>query len=216
MFRLVDREAGLAGHRVLDIGCGTGRVETALEGRARVWGIDASEKMLAVAKRRGLSARFRLAQAERLPFKDGWFERVLMWLVVHLVDRPRALAEARRVLAPGGRLAIVTFHTEYFDRYWANRFFPSMEAIDRERFPTEAELREELLSAGFADVRLQRLSQQASLSRDQALERIARRHISTFDLLTEEELRAGAERAERELPERVEYPVEMLVAVAER
>ena len=40
----------------------------------------------------------KVAPAERLPFKDGWFERAVMWLVVHLVDRPQAFAEARRVL----------------------------------------------------------------------------------------------------------------------
>ena len=47
----------------------------------------------------------KVAPAEQLPFKDGWFERALMWLVVHLVDRPRAFGEAARVLAPDGRLA---------------------------------------------------------------------------------------------------------------
>jgi len=200
----------------LDIGCGTGRVEQALEGRARVWGVDASEKMLTVAQRRGLSARFKLARAEQLPFKDGWFERAIMWLVVHLVDRPRALAEAYRVLAPGGRLAIVTFHPDYFGRYWANRLFPSIEEIDRTRFPTQDRLREELLSARFGHVRFERLSQNGVLSREKALERISRRHISTFDLLDDEEIRAGAEQAEHELPDRIEYPIELLIAIAER
>jgi ubiquinone/menaquinone biosynthesis C-methylase UbiE len=216
VFRLVEREAGLEGRRVLDVGCGTGRVEQALEGRARVWGVDASEGMLAVAERRGLSARFKLARAEQLPFKDSWFERTIMWLVVHLVDRPRAFAEAHRVLTPGGRLAIVTFHPDYFGRYWANRLFPSMEEIDRARFPTEGRLREELLGARFGDIRFERLSQHAVLSREKALERISRRHISTFDLLDDEEIRAGAEQAERELPDRIEYPIELLIAIAER
>ena len=47
-----------------------------------------------------------------------------------------------------------------------------------------------------------------------ALAKIEGRHISTFDLLDEAELREGTERARRELPERVEYGLEWLVAVA--
>jgi hypothetical protein len=48
-----------------------------------------------------------------------------------------------------------------------------------------------------------------------ALARIRGRHISTFDLLDEDEIRAGTERAARELPERVEYRLEWLIAVAD-
>jgi hypothetical protein len=88
-----------------------------------------------------------------------------------------------------------------------------MEAVDRERFPTAPELEAELRVAGF-DVRLLRLSQRGSLARADALERIRGKHISTFDLISDEEYEAGLERAERELPEQVDYRVEWLVAVA--
>jgi hypothetical protein len=54
------------------------------------------------------------------------------------------------------------------------------------------------------------------LTRAQALERIHGRHISTFDLLPDDELREGTERAERELPERIRYRVRWLIAVATR
>ena len=79
-----------------------------------------------------------------------------MWLVVHLVDRPAAFAEISRVLVPEGRLAIVSFGTEHFDRYWLNDLFPSMERIDRGRFPTPDLLESELHEAGFARVELVR------------------------------------------------------------
>jgi hypothetical protein len=65
-------------------------------------------------------------------------------------------------------------------------------------------------------VRLLRLSQRGSLARGDALERIRGKHISTFDLISDEEYEAGLARAERELPERVDYRVEWLVAVAVR
>jgi len=209
------READLAGRRVLDIGCGTGRFLAQLAEVAKAWGVDASPEMLGVARTRAAGAGLKLGSAEELPFKDGWFERATMWLVAHLLDRPRAFAEAARVIVPGGRFAVATFDPSYFDSFWLNALFPSMEAIDRERFPTAPELESELSGAGF-DVRLLRLSQRGALGHEDALERIRGKHISTFDLISDEEYEAGLARAERELPEQVDYRVEWLVAVAMR
>ena len=200
---------------MLDIGCGTGRFLAQLAEVAKAWGVDASPEMLDVARTRVSGAGLKLGSAEELPFKDRWFERATMWLVAHLLDRPRAFAEAYRVLAPGGCFAVATFDPSYFDEFWLNELFPSMEAADRERFPTAQELEAELRGAGF-DVRLLRLSQRGSLARADALERIRGKHISTFDLISDEEYEAGLARAERELPEQVDYRVEWLIAVAVR
>jgi ubiquinone/menaquinone biosynthesis C-methylase UbiE len=211
------REGDLRGRRVLDVGCGTGRLAHALAEReaCRVWAVDSSPEMLEVARRQASgTTRFRLAEAEALPFRPGWFDRVVMRLVVHLVDRRRALAEARRVLGPGGRLAIATFEPTHFDRFWLNELFPSLEAIDRGRFPTPETLRDELARAGFADVRATSLRQEAAIDRGTALEKIRGRHISTFDLIGEDEYAAGLARAERELAERVDYALDWVVVVA--
>jgi ubiquinone/menaquinone biosynthesis C-methylase UbiE len=208
------REGGLAGRRVLDVGCGTGKFAAALSERAKVWGVDASPEMLEVARSRAPRVRFKQASADALPFKDGWFERATMWLVVHLVDRPRVFAEVRRVLAGEGRLAIASFDPSYFGVFWFRDFFPSMEEIDRARFPTRADLERELPEAGFEAPGFTRLSQTATVSRERALERIRGRHIATFDLIPEAEYEAGLARAERELPERVVYRQEWLIPVA--
>jgi SAM-dependent methyltransferase len=197
---------------VLDVGCGTGRLAAALGERgSRVWGVDPSPEMVAVARRRGVNAK--VAKAERLPFKEGWFERAVLWLSVHLLDRPRAFAELRRVLGADGRLAIATFDPSHFDRFWLNELFPSLEGIDRKRFPAERDLRAELSAAGF-EPRVSRLSQQGAITREAALERIRGRYISTLELLPEEEYRVGLERAERELADEITYPLEWIVVAA--
>jgi ubiquinone/menaquinone biosynthesis C-methylase UbiE len=218
-FEALVEQADLRGRRVLDVGCGTGTVATALAERAaaRVWGVEPSAEMLAVAQGRvPRGVGLKQGRAEELPFKDGWFERVVMSLVVHLLDRPRALAEARRVLAPDGRLAIATFDHAHFDRYWAARFFPSLADVDRARFPTRDALREELAAAGFDHVDVVELFDAETIDREAALERLRGRHISTFDLLDPAEVRAGIQRAERELPTEVQVELLQLVVVAHR
>jgi SAM-dependent methyltransferase len=200
---------------VLDIGCGTGRQAAALAERgSRVWGVEPSSEMAALGRDR--ISTVKVAPAEQLPFKDGWFERAVMVLVIHLLDRPQAFAEAFRVLGPDGRLVVATFDPAHFERHWLNRFFPSLEAIDRARFPEPPALRDELESAGFSPVRLIALSQRAEIGREEALERVRGRFISPLQLLDEDELEAGLERMAAELPDRNEYGLEWVLAVAQR
>jgi ubiquinone/menaquinone biosynthesis C-methylase UbiE len=178
-----------------------------------VWGVDPSDEMVALARARGVSAK--VARAEALPFKEGWFERAVAALVVHVLDRPRAFAELHRVLADDGRLAIVTFDHRHFDAYYLNAFFPSIPQIDRARFPTRDELEEDLRAARFAP-KTHLVTQTTTLRRDWILERLRGRFISTLQLLDEPEYAAGLARAERELPETVEVRQHLLVVVAER
>jgi ubiquinone/menaquinone biosynthesis C-methylase UbiE len=173
--------------------------------------------MLSVARTRlPRSVRLKQARAEEPPFRDGWFERVVYWLVIHLLDRPTAFAAAHRLLGPGGRACIVTFDVAHFESYWANRFFPSFEALDRERFPTAEELEAELRAAGFADVRLIPHTQRETIDRATAVTKLRGRHISTFDLLEPEEYEAGLAQAEAELGEQVETELHWLFAIATR
>ncbi len=107
------------GGEVLDAATGTGivavAVALALGERVRVVGVDVSEGMLEVAARNvaraGVSERVSLLRSsvEALPFEDGTFDLVNCSLALHHTDIPRALAELRRVLRPGGRLVISDF-----------------------------------------------------------------------------------------------------------
>jgi len=206
----------LGGRRVLDVGCGTGRLAAALadQARAKVWGIDASEQMVAVARETvPAGVGVRRGVAERLPFRDGWFDRVTMSLVIHLIDRPQAFAEARRVVQADGRIAIGTFHPDHFASYWLNTFFPSIQAIDEARFPTPEAMQLELAEAGFVRFEARRLQADVAVGREDALARIRGRHISTFDLLPVDEIEDGTARAERELPARIVTRLDQLIAV---
>jgi hypothetical protein len=111
---------------------------------------------------------------------------------------------------------IATFDPAHFERYWLNRFFPSLEAIDRSRFPEPEALVGELAEAAFGSIRLVPLSQKAAISRESALERVRGRFISPLQLLDEDEYQHGLARMEAELPDQNEYALEWVVAVAYR
>jgi len=214
LLELLVREADLVGRRVLDVGCGTGRVAAAVTERGgRAWGVEPSPEMAARARARAVHVK--VARAEQLPFKDGWFDRAVLWLVAHLIDRPAAFGELARVLNADGRIAVATFDPEHFSRYYLNHVFPSLERIDRERFPEPPALVDELAAAGFS-ARLIRLTQRAEIGREEALERIRGRFISTLRLLDDAEFSAGLARAERDVPERIQYELHWAIVVASR
>jgi ArsR family transcriptional regulator len=105
-------ESGLG--RLLDIGTGTGRLLEVLAPRVTAaLGVDASRAMLALARARlsrpGLMhCAVRLADMYRLPMAEPAFDTVVLQMVLHHAEDPAlVLAEAARVLRPGGRLLVV-------------------------------------------------------------------------------------------------------------
>jgi SAM-dependent methyltransferase len=120
------REAlsGAPGGRLADIGGGTGNYALALQNEGwRPVVIDRSKAMLARASAKGLQTVE--ADAQRLPFGDGTFDAAMMISMLHHVeDRAAAVAEARRILRPGGRLVLMGFTGEDAATLWILDYFP--------------------------------------------------------------------------------------------
>ena len=100
-----------SGARVLDLCCGQGNVTEALLNLGLdAVGVDFSPKMLDFARRRVPTGNFVEADAEDLIFDDAEFDAVVCnFGLIHVPDQPRALAEIRRVLKPGGRFAMTAW-----------------------------------------------------------------------------------------------------------
>jgi demethylmenaquinone methyltransferase/2-methoxy-6-polyprenyl-1,4-benzoquinol methylase len=158
------RQAGVraldlrAGEAVLELGFGTGNevldLAALVGATGKVAGIDVSPGMLAVADRKRAAAApaaaidLRVGDARALPFSDHEFDAVYTSFTLELfppADIPVVLAEARRVLKPGGRIGVVSMaavrpghHTSLLERayVWMHRHFPHL--VDCRPIDTEA------------------------------------------------------------------------------
>lgn len=140
---------------LLDAGCGTGAYAAALAGRVgRVVGIDLSEAMLAMGRRRVCGQpvaeriTFQLGNIQALPFPDNSFDAVMFNQVLHHLEsgddpaygaHARAIIEAHRVLRPGGVLiANVCTHEQLRRGFWYYDLIPqAVERSLRRCIPTE-------------------------------------------------------------------------------
>jgi len=165
---LVARAAPVAGEHVLDAACGTGVVARhaapLVAPGGSVVGVDVNPGMLAVAARLAPGVTWQRADIAALPFADGAFDVVLCeQALMFFPDRTAALAELRRVLADGGRIALSVWRG--LEHNWVYEAFASAlerhagaaaGAVLRSPFPgwDGDELRAAVRDAGFGDVRV--------------------------------------------------------------
>lgn len=105
------------GQKVLDVCCGTGTlcamIAEAIGGDGEVVGVDLSENMLKKAEnKREDNIRFCCANAEEIPYADGYFDRASVTFGLHEMPHPvrmNVLREMRRVLKPGGRITVLDY-----------------------------------------------------------------------------------------------------------
>ncbi len=196
------------GRRLADIGGGTGNYSRALAKLG--WEplvIDRQPEMLAHARAKGLSTLE--AAAESLPLADAEFDAALMVSMLHHTEDQRAaLEEAKRILRPGGRLAIKMFTRDDVEDLWLNDYFPCTRAWMDETHPPRDEFAQRLPGAELRPLWLTDMSD-ASLAALAAhpeliLERRWRTQTSYF------------ERLERDHPEELAKGLERLAAEIER
>jgi ubiquinone/menaquinone biosynthesis C-methylase UbiE len=138
--------------RVLEVGCGTGHwLEQMRSWGCRVSGLDPSAQMLERAAARKLDVDLVRGRAESLPFSNASFERVVCINALHHVaGKQRFIAEARRVLAAGGRfLSIGLDPSAGLDSWFIYDYFETTLELDRQRYPAAAQVRGWLSAAGF-------------------------------------------------------------------
>jgi SAM-dependent methyltransferase len=105
--------------RVLEVGCGAGEMAARVRDGlgAQLIAVDSSERMVELTQQRDIEAY--VADVQELPFGDGEFDCVFAgWLLYHVRDRERALAECARVLSPGGRFVTATLADENMSDLW--------------------------------------------------------------------------------------------------
>jgi len=105
---MLDAARVVPGHKVLDVCCGHGILASAAaQRRASVFAVDFAETMIAAVGRNVPAADCRLGDAQDLPYAESTFDAVVCGFgIIHVPQPDRALAEMRRVLRPGGRIAI--------------------------------------------------------------------------------------------------------------
>jgi SAM-dependent methyltransferase len=193
---LLDAARVSTGTRLLDVATGPGFVTGIAGARgAKAIGLDFSEAMIAEARQRHPSITFRDGDAQALPFDTGTFDAVVMnFGLLHLARPEAAIAEAHRVLRPGGRYALTVWAPPeqavgfgmVLDAIKAhgNPNVPLPEGPPFFRFSAAGEFGTTLATAGFSEIEVRTLPLTWHLRwADAAFEAVSQGGVRTAALL---------------------------------
>jgi len=220
---------------VLEAGCGTGRwlvdlLDSRAVDRGCLFGLDRSAGMLAQAQCRQAGLQIVLGMAEWLPFPNGSFDLVYCVNALHHFQRPEQfIQQAFRLLAPGGRLAVIGMDPRHFlpqgdrsarARWYVYEYFEGSLETDLNRFPSWGRILDWMVGTGFESARLKLVEHirdskvGSAVWTDPFLEKNS---TSQLILLTEEQYQQGLRRIEAALSkadadnQTVTFPVDLLI-----
>lgn len=190
---------------LLEVGCGTGHWLAQIGTLVPMCcGLDLSAGMLHQAQRQGAALRLTRGRATCLPFADGLFDLIFCVNALHHFGDPaRFIAEAARLLRPGGMLAVVGSGPHGCrDSWYVYDYFAGVYESDLARFPTWEAVRGWMAASGLRDLESGEVEHISSVWQgwevlaDPFLEKHS---CSQLALLTEEAYTAGRRRIEAAL-----------------
>ena len=186
---------------VLDLGCGTGRYSVHLAEHlgATVIGVEPADGMReqAVANRAHPRVTYLAGRAEDIPCPDESFDGAFLSMMVHHVtDVPAMCRQLHRVLRPGGRVFLRNSFSGRLDSVVFYSFFPAGKEIDEDRLPNLGQLCNTFAEAGFELVAHRVVTQQIDPDLSSHYRRLRHRAASTFELMSEADVRKGFEAME--------------------
>jgi ubiquinone/menaquinone biosynthesis C-methylase UbiE len=182
---------------ILDLGCGEGRFCSPLARRfnCRVYAIDPSEKMLAIAKDKNRAPdqiEFLLGSAGSIPLPNHAVSLVFMSMVYHHLDEVAGMvSEVRRVLTSRGYVVIRNATREDILRNDLFGFFPGAKEIELQRMPDERDVILSFEARGFQVVDTRTIDQVFAHSYLDFYQKVSQRGLSALRLIPESDFEAG-------------------------